>query len=161
MKTAATRSSPVSLRFRAILRWALGATFLIAGALKLAHPGDFYSALLTYDVGLPDFALRLVAIAFPWLEVLCGGALLVNVWAETVGFLVAGMCLIFVLMLGQAVVRGLELKCGCFGAGAATWFDHPNAAFVRACGLLFGSIWLLLQTMGSQYDYLMPAGRAS
>ena len=125
-----------------IVRWALGASFVTAGALKIAHPAGFYSDLLAYEVPFLDFFLRLVAVALPWLEVLCGGALLANFWAETVGFVVAGMCLIFVLMLGQAVLRGLDLNCGCFGAGTAGWIDHPITALVRACALLFGTVWL-------------------
>ena len=126
-----------------IVRWALGASFVTAGALKIAHPAGFYSDLLAYEVPFPDSFLRLVAVALPWLEVLCGGALLANLWAETVSFVVACMCLIFVLMLGQAAWRGLDLNCGCFGASGPGWFDHSIMALMRAGVLLVaaGSLW--------------------
>jgi putative oxidoreductase len=132
-------------RFRFILRWALGATFLVAGTLKVFHPADFYSDLLAYDVALPDFVFRLIAVAFPWLEVISGGALLADFWPETVRALTAGLCFVFVLMLGQAVLRDLDLQCGCFGDGAAGWTDRPLVALARAGLLLGGALWLLRQ----------------
>ena len=86
--------------------------------------------------------LRLVAIYLPWLEVLAGLDLLLNVWAETIRPLVAALCLIFVVMLGQAVLRGLDLNCGCFGAGAGGWFERPAVALGRAMLLFAASLYL-------------------
>jgi hypothetical protein len=129
-----------------LVRWALGAIFLLAGALKIAQPGDFHSALLAYGVGAPDFAVRLTAVVFPWLEAFCGAALLADYWAETVRFAVALTCLIFVLLLGQAVLRGLDLKCGCFGAATTGWFDQPSTALIRAGVMLLGSVWVWLES---------------
>ena len=83
-----------------IVRWAVGVIFVAAGALKLARPADFYSGLLAYEVPLPDFFLRLVAVALPRLEILCGGALLANFWTETVGFPIAALLRASVLLLG-------------------------------------------------------------
>jgi len=120
----------------------LGVIFLAAGILKVAHPRDFYSDLLAYEVAVPDLLLRYVAVALPWLEVLCGGALLVDFWSETIRPLVAALCLIFVLMLGQAVLRGLDLKCGCFGVAQGGWLDFPVVALGRAAALLLAAIWL-------------------
>ena len=144
MTTVAADSSRNARRARAIVRWALGAIFIGAGALKIAHPTDFYASLLAYEVGAPDWFFRSVAVVFPWLEIFGGGLLLVDVWAETAGVLVAGMCLVFVLMLGQAVLRGLDLQCGCFGGLTPGWFERPLVALVRAGLLLAASAWLLI-----------------
>jgi predicted alpha-1,2-mannosidase len=139
-----------------LLRWALGAFFLLAGALKIAQPGDFHSDLLAYDLALPDSVLRWIAIAFPWLELFCGGALLAKVWPETTGFLVSTLCLVFVLTLSQAVLRGLDIKCGCFGSATPGWFDQPLAALVRASLMLGVSLWLWLKSTTPQPDRLLP-----
>jgi len=143
MNTAAADSRRNAGRSRAFVRWVLGAIFIGAGILKVAHPTDFYASLLAYEVGAPDWFFRSVAVVFPWLEIFGGGLLLVDVWAETAGVLVAGMCAIFVLMLGQAVLRGLDLQCGCFGGLTPGWFERPPVALVRAGGLLAASVWLL------------------
>lgn len=121
----------------------LGAVFLIAGATKILHPVDFHSDLLAYEVPVPDFFLRMVAIALPWLEAVCGGALLFKLWAESAGLLVALMSSAFVALLGQAVIRGLDLRCGCFGSGGSGWFDLPVVALVRAVVLQAAAVWLL------------------
>ena len=147
--------------FPTIIRCVVGVVFLLAGALKVADPARFYSDLLGYEVALPDFMFRVIAVAFPWLEVLCGGALLANRWIETVGFLVVVICLIFVGMLGQAVARGLDLNCGCFGATSAGWFNHPSAALGRAMLLLCGSIWWFLKITAARSDDIIPAAAAS
>ena len=121
-------------------RFFLGAIFLIAGGMKIAHPADFFSDLLGFKTPLPEFFLRVVAIWLPWLEAIAGLALIADFWAETVRPLVASLCLIFGLMLGQAVVRGLDLNCGCFGSGAHGWFERPDIALVRAAILFAVSL---------------------
>jgi len=125
-----------------VARWTLGVVFVFAGALKIAHPGDFHSDLLAYDVGFSDTFLRWVAIAFPWLELFGGGALIADVWRETTGPLIVVMCLVFIGMLGQAVIRGLDLRCGCFGTGGTGWLDRPVVALVRASLLLVLSLFV-------------------
>jgi len=146
--------------FPTFIRCVVGVVFLLAGVLKVADPARFYSDLLGYEMALPDFMFRVIAVAFPWLEVLCGGALLANRWIETVGFLVVAICLIFVGMLGQAVWRGLDLNCGCLGATSAGWFNHPSAALGRATLLLCGSVWWLLKITEARSDEIIPAASA-
>ncbi len=149
MNHASDLPPPRSGRSQTVVRWVLGVIFLAAGVLKVAQPRDFYSDLLAYEVAVPDLLLRYVAVALPWLEVLCGGALLADVWRETIRPLVAALCLIFVLMLGQAVLRGLDLKCGCFGVATGGWFDLPVVALGRAAVLLLASGWLGLHPPGA------------
>jgi putative oxidoreductase len=124
------------------LRWLLGLVFLVAGFLKLVHPGDFLAELVTYRVPSPEIFLRLVAVSLPWLEILCGGFLLLDLWPESVRPVTTVLCLVFVIMLGQAVVRGLDLSCGCFGRFGPAWLERPHVALVRALLLLAASAWL-------------------
>lgn len=152
MNAAQGNPRPGSDRPRAVVRWVLGAVFLIAGAMKITHPVDFHSDLLAYEVPLPDYFLRLVAIALPWLEAICGAALLVDFWPETARLLIAAMCFVFVLMLGQAVIRGLDLRCGCFGTGGNGWLDLPVVALGRVILLLAASVWLLRQRTNAPSD---------
>jgi uncharacterized membrane protein YphA (DoxX/SURF4 family) len=124
-------------------RIAVGAVFVAAGLLKLARPTEFYADLLAYEVPLPDAAWRFVAVMFPWLELIVGAAFAAGAWPETTGVLVVAMTSIFVGMLSQAVVRGLDLRCGCFGAAGDGWFRLPFVALVRAALLWIAATWLL------------------
>jgi len=120
-----------------VLRVGIGAVLVWAGIGKLLQPAAFYSALTDYRVPLPDQVWQFVAVGLPWFEAICGAALLGDLWPETVRPLVALLLGIFVVMLLQAVVRGLNLNCGCFGGGGSGgWFDRPGVALGRAVVLL-------------------------
>lgn len=125
------------------VRIAVGAVFVAAGLLKLARPTEFHADLLAYDVSLPDVAWRFVAVVFPWVEVIGGALFAAGVWPETAGVLVVAMTVVFVGLLGQAVARGLDLRCGCFGSEGAGWSRHPVMALIRAVLLLVAAVWLL------------------
>jgi hypothetical protein len=143
---SAVPSAPGRQRYwpKLLVRVVLGLVFLWAGAEKIAHPADFFSSLLDYDVPFPETFLRLVAVALPWLEVFCGTGLLVNAWGETVRPVVAALCLVFIAMLGQALLRGIDISnCGCFGPVANTWIDRPAVAFLRAVLLFAGSVYII------------------
>ncbi len=128
---------------RGAVRIAVGAVLVAAGLLKLARPLEFHADLLAYGLPLPEAAWRFVGVIFPWVEVLGGAAFAAGFWPETVGVLVVTMALVFVGLLGQALVRGLDLHCGCFGAAGAELFGHPVAALGRAVLILVAAGWLL------------------
>jgi uncharacterized membrane protein YphA (DoxX/SURF4 family) len=130
-----------------LVRLILAVVFTWAGIEKIVHASDFFSSLLDYEVPFPESFLRLVAVGLPWLEAFCGLALLVNSWGETVRPLVALLCLVFIAMLGQALLRGIDISnCGCFGIGVTnSWSDRPVVAFLRAVALLAGSVYIALE----------------
>lgn len=125
------------------MRLVLGVLFLWAGIAKAAGARVFFLALLDYRLPLPDLAIQLVAIALPWVEILCGAALVIDLWPETVRPVASALCLIFVAMLTQALVRGIHPNCGCFGASGG-WFERPDLALLRAVVLLICSVRLNL-----------------
>ncbi len=135
-----------SIRSREVYaRWLLGAVLVAAGGFKAAHPVEFHADLVAYGIGLPDAWLRGTAVMLPWLEVVAGIALGVDFWPETIRFVGVGLSAVFVAVLAQAMVRGLEVRCGCFGPLTPGWFNEPWFALGRAVGLLAASIWLWLK----------------
>jgi uncharacterized membrane protein YphA (DoxX/SURF4 family) len=96
-------------------RLAVGAIFVLAGALKLLNPGTFTATLLAYDI-VPVWLLRPLALTLPWLEALLGGYLLVGLFARPAAWAAIGLLAVFSVAIGQALARGLSLEdCGCFG----------------------------------------------
>jgi hypothetical protein len=138
-----------SRRREVYARWLLGAVLVAAGGFKAAHPVEFHADLVAYGIGLPDAWLRGTAVMLPWLEVVAGIALGVDLWPETIRFVGVGLSAVFVAVLAQAMVRGLEVRCGCFGPLTPGWFNEPWFALGRALSLLAASIWLWLKRVPS------------
>jgi uncharacterized membrane protein YphA (DoxX/SURF4 family) len=102
-----------------LLRIALGALFIYAGVLKVVHPLDFQQAIENYRL-LPRFATLPLAFYLPWLEIICGLALVFGRSLRAAAGIVAALCIVFLVALIQAWLRGLDIQCGCFGSAPET-----------------------------------------
>ncbi len=141
------------IRLRTALRWLLGGLMLWAAVSKLAAPTEFLGAIYSYQLPLPQAWLQAAAVVLPWLELLCGLALIADKWTESALTLVLGLCVVFVLATGQAWLRGLDISCGCLDlkilgvvkpAGSAmSFFESAAFAFFRALLLVAMTGWLL------------------
>ncbi len=97
-----------------IIRLLVGIVFIYAGSLKLMDPAAF--AWNIYQYGLvPRNLINMVAIGLPALEVLAGIGFILTVRGSTAA--VAGLLIMFVLVLGYALFNDLNVDCGCFSAG--------------------------------------------
>ena len=122
-----------------VVRLALGAVFLLAGALKVGAPQDFADAVYAYRI-LPAPLINPLALGLPIFELVLGAALLVGWRRRAMALAAALLFLIFTLALLQAKVRGLEIECACFGpAVVASQFVTP---LPRDAVLLLSAIFL-------------------
>ncbi len=101
-----------------LVRVALGAVFVYAGAEKIIHPATFAGDVANYRL-LPREAVNLVAITLPWIEVVAGLLLVAGAWVRPSALIVTVLMCVFLIAIGQAVARGLNINCGCFGSSAA------------------------------------------
>lgn len=102
----------------AVVRVVLGGIFVYAAILKIADPVAFAGSVAAYRI-LPYFASYLAAAVLPFLELICGLLLLSGYRVRAGALIVAGMNLIFIAALASAIVRGLDIDCGCFKQGGA------------------------------------------
>ncbi len=106
-------------RLPGILIWAMAltvaATFVVAAWGKIVNPGDFAQATYRYRM-LPLILLHPFALFMPWLELVGGLALLLPPIRRGAALLVGLMNAMFVTALITALVRSLNIECGCFGA---------------------------------------------
>ncbi len=100
----------------AALRIVLGVIFVYAGWTKFMGPAAFAESIATFRM-LPDGAVNLVALGLPLAEMFAGAMLIAGVGVRIGAFAVLAMTLGFTAALGQALARGLEVDCGCFGGG--------------------------------------------
>jgi uncharacterized membrane protein YphA (DoxX/SURF4 family) len=123
-----------------LLRLGLAAIFIYAGLLKLLNPRVFAHALAQYEL-LPDALLPLVALGLPAAEVLAGLGLVLDLRFSLLA--IQGMLLLFLLVLGYAIFRGLDIDCGCFTMDELAERSSVQAAFFRDVVMMGGVFFLL------------------
>jgi putative oxidoreductase len=97
-----------------VLAWGLAAVFVYAAAEKIADPAAFAQAIGNYRL-LPPAWVTGLALLLPWWEAGAAAALLLPGWRRTGAWLILGLVGVFMLAIGSALVRGLDINCGCFG----------------------------------------------
>lgn len=97
-----------------ILRVLVGGVFVAAGAMKIVEPAQFATDIANYRL-LPYATVNLAAITLPWIEVVAGLLLVTGVWTRASALVVTGLCVVFLAAIAQALARGLDVRCGCFG----------------------------------------------
>jgi uncharacterized membrane protein YphA (DoxX/SURF4 family) len=107
-------SLKISRRINGLLRLVVGGVFLLAGVLKISDPGKFAEEVGNYRL-LPHELNNLVAIVIPWIEVVAGIFVLMGVWLRAGAQVIGGLTLIFLGAILSALIRGLNIDCGCFG----------------------------------------------
>jgi len=126
--------------FLRLLRIAIGGLFIYAGLQKIGTPLQFADSIATFKV-LPPELINLVALALPPFEILVGGLLLFGAFVRPAAFALVGLDAVFIVLLLQAIARGLEVDCGCFGSGEpsrwAAWLSLG-----RNLMLLVGCWWV-------------------
>jgi len=115
---------------------------LVAAALpKIGDAASFAAQIHNYRM-VPVAFENVMGIVLPWIELVVGLALVLGLRARA-GSLAAGVLMIvFVVAVGQAVARGLDIECGCFGTG-----DGTRVGFVK---LLEDGVYLALAAIGLQ-----------
>lgn len=131
-------------------RLVLGLVFIGAACSKIADPPAFAKTIWAYEL-FPAWSLNPLALALPWLELVCGLALCLGTWIRASSLWIAALLLSFSLSLAINLARHHPVDCGCFGAS-----DHKSQAerltdmrwaLLRDAGLLL----LTLQILGATW----------
>jgi putative oxidoreductase len=102
-------------------RLVLGAIFLYAAASKLPDMAAFAKDVANYRL-VPAALVPWAAAIVVGVEIATGLALVVGVGARAAALVAAAMLTLFIAGLSQALLRGIDLRCGCFGGEeSATW----------------------------------------
>lgn len=102
------------------LRFLLGLVFLHASVGKILDPKSFAENLMAYQIFESPQLIKYVAVTLPWVEWFCGIFLLLGIFVRSVAVLASTLLLVFVLAMISALLRGLEINCGCFGSATET-----------------------------------------
>lgn len=110
--------NPVLVRVCQVL---IGLVFVAAALPKIGDPASFVGAVHNFRVA-PIFAENLIAMTLPWIELVAGVVLILDLGGRgRAGGLVAfALMAVFTLGVAQAMARGLNFSCGCFGTADGT-----------------------------------------
>ena len=97
-----------------IFRVLVGALFVYSAIEKISRPEEFAVSLLNYRI-LPEFAINIIAIILPWIELITGVLLLIGVETNNSSAIILTMLSVFTVAVLIAIIRGLNIDCGCFG----------------------------------------------
>src|SRR5687768_16183024 len=108
------------LRWVWILRFTLGLVFLYASIGKILDLSRFAESLIAYQFFDSPQTIKYLAVTLPWMEWFCGIFLLLGVFVRSVSILTTLLLALFIFAIVSALLRGLEINCGCFGSAAET-----------------------------------------
>lgn len=134
-------------------RGVLALVLLWAAVPKLLDPGAFVTDVENYRL-LPAELAPLFAALLPAFELVAGLALLTRFTQRGAAVLAALMLAAFAVAMAQARMRGIDLRCGCFGAaleGEVSWLT-----VTRSAGLAVLALFVVLASGASD----KRAGRA-
>lgn len=119
-----------------LMRALLGLVLIAASLGKLGDTNAFAAAIGNYKMSVPAVALT-AATVIPWLEILCGLALLVGVFHKGASAIVIGMMIVFTSAIVAALIRGLDISCGCFSL-------DPESTKINWLKIVENSLYLVM-----------------
>jgi putative oxidoreductase len=105
----------------------VGGVFIYAGAIKALDPVRFAYDIDNYKI-LPWSMSVALAFYVPWVEMLCGVALIFRFLYRGGLSILAAFISIFIVATVAAKVRGLDISCGCFGHASRHWSFSAHLA---------------------------------
>ena len=102
-----------TLNLPLIFRVIIGVTFIYASYSKILDPQAFSDNIHNYHI-TPVEVENLAALIIPWIELIVGVFLILGVFLEGATSITIGLLIFFIFILSQAVIRGIDVHCGCF-----------------------------------------------
>jgi len=127
-----------------VTRVFIGLLFIVSSLEKIVDPAAFTQSIVSYKL-LPVSIAVVIATVLPWLELLCGFAVLFGVFLRGSSLLLSLMIATFTIAVVLALVRGLDISCGCFtqdpSAGKIGWMKviQNTTLFVLILFLYFSN----------------------
>jgi uncharacterized membrane protein YphA (DoxX/SURF4 family) len=121
----------------------LSIVFLFACYHKILYPQAFAVDIATYQI-LPLGLVNLMAIVLPWIEFAAGLMLIFGWRTRAAAFLISGMMVMFTVAISIALVKGLDMSCGCFASQGAAEDPISWKTIARDGGWLLLGLYVLV-----------------
>jgi len=127
----------------------IGGIFIYAGVIKAMDPVAFANDIDNYKI-LPWPLVVRLAFYLPWLELLCGLALILRFFYRGGLFILTGLTFVFIAASVIAKVRGLDITCGCFGHASKNWNFSGHLALDLAILAALSALWISNRTSATR-----------
>jgi len=127
-----------------VSRLTLGGVLFVAGYLKVDKLEVSQMAVRSYEL-LPISLANFLGIVLPFFEVVIGLLLILGAATRIMAALGGFTMFIFIIAIGQAWARGLNIDCGCFGGGGTVAPGETRylQEILRDAGLVAMALFLL------------------
>jgi putative oxidoreductase len=105
--------------WRYLIRFALGALFIWAALAKIADVPGFVAEVHNFRM-VPVALENIFAMTLPWIELIAGVALILNLAPRSGLIVLGGLLVVFFVAILSAIIRNLDISCGCFGTSDAS-----------------------------------------
>lgn len=128
--------------FALLSRLYLGGLFLYACVHKILHPDAFAMDVATYQL-LPLWSVNGFALTVPFIELVVGLLLVLGVRVRAAALVTSLLLVSFMVALGFALNKGLNLSCGCFASEGAKHDPISILTLLRDTGWLVLGLFIL------------------
>ncbi len=125
MVSSASSKLTVANVWVVVVKVGLAAVFVWAAVAKLRDLNAFVSDINNYHL-LPANWASYAAIAVPAFELAVALALVTGVAMRGAALVAVGMLVAFTFAITQAILRGINVDCGCFGAATQARTDWSS-----------------------------------
>ncbi|MDA3844509.1 MAG: DoxX family membrane protein [Candidatus Kapabacteria bacterium] len=135
-----------------IIRFILGAVFILASVSKIANPNAFAGEIENYNI-LPQLLINPMAMAIPWIELIVGIFLVAGIRQRSSAAVSAILYFVFIVAIAGALIQGLDINCGCHTkvlsdeAGIQKFFENIGMLILSAIVFLYPSRKLSLENI--------------
>lgn len=120
----------------------VGGIFIYAGTIKVLDPVRFGLDIDNYKT-LPWFISVRLAFYLPWLEILCGLALIFRCLYRGGLSILTALIAVFIGATVAAKARGLDITCGCFGHASEHWSFSQHMAIDLSIFIALVALWFV------------------
>lgn len=96
-----------------VLRLYVGGVFIYASMYKINYAGEFAETVAAYQL-IPYWAVNLVAVILPWIELFSGLLLVAGVRLRSASVAIGLLLTVFIVAIGINLIRETPINCGCF-----------------------------------------------
>lgn len=106
-------SGKVKASLSVIFRLVIAIVFIYAAVDKISDPYTFAVDIRNYQI-IPEAFSNILAVILPWVELCCSLFILFGFYTRSSALLIASMLVVFIIAISLAMIRGLDIDCGCY-----------------------------------------------
>ncbi len=125
-----------------LCRILFGLVFVYASLDKIIHPDLFQEAVMNYRI-LPAPLTSLTALVLPWMELIFGLALALNIFPRGSGLILNLLMAVFMAALAFNLYRGMDIHCGCFTTDPSAE-SNMVLSISRDAAIFLAGLWALI-----------------